>query len=189
MHMRSQFVQTPLSAIEDDDMRKGSVADCEDLESSQCAHVSAIAVICQKGEVSECLRSQFVQALATSPLAAESVELVNSQAEAGGVADPGGGGLVADGCEEQTALEYVDCEDDDEESEQAEASPSVMDAVYEAMVSFGSRKWALISVLSAFVQCKFQVGEERVSQAIEAWLIVRVFLRKWKSQVYDSGVG
>ena len=124
-----------------------------------------IAFICQKGEVSECLRSQLVQTLATSLLAAESEELVKSQAEAGGVAAPGGGGPAADGCEEQTALEYEDCEDDDEESEQAEASPSVMDAVYEAMVSFSSRKWVPISVLSAFVQCKLQVGEERVSQA------------------------
>ena len=60
MHMRSQFVQTPLSAIEDDDLKKGSVADCEDLASSQCADVSAIAFIYQKGEVSECLRSQFI---------------------------------------------------------------------------------------------------------------------------------
>ena len=76
MHRRSQFVPTPLSAIEDDDMRKASVADCEDLESSRCAHVSAIAFICQKGEVSESLRSQFVQTPATSLLAAESEELV-----------------------------------------------------------------------------------------------------------------
>ena len=79
----------------------------------------------------------------------------------------------------------------DEENEQVETSPSVMDAVYEAMASFSSRKWVPISVLSAFVQCKLQVGEERVSQAIEAWLIVRVFLRKMEKSSLGlrSGLG